>query len=235
MPGKSAGRAGRISGSSMVRRLIEEAREVCKLLCSDGTYLKNSAQASLAGTLARQPNGRYHPVRGRKLRGRVTEQIETARCRLTALEPADREDVAALYRCRETRRYLGGVLDEQSFADRFSRMLGDDEGRNWTIFTRDGHSFVGLVSIDRHHDGQDFEISYQILPALWGKGLGLETVRALIDYASSVLGLPKLVGETQTANLRSRKLLEQLGMTPLPQDSPHFRLWHRGRTFRVDP
>src|SRR5271155_4428918 len=46
--------------------------------------------------------------------------------------------------------------------------------------------------------------------SFWGQGLARETVGALIGYASSVLGLPKLLAETQAANLRSRRLLEQL-------------------------
>ena len=145
----------------------------------------------------------------------MTEHIETERCRLAALELADRENVGALYRCGETRRYLGGALDEQSFGNRFSHMLGDNEGRHWTILTREGLNFVGLVSLNPHHDGLDFEIAYQILPSFWGQGLARETVDALIGYASSVLGLPKLLAETQAVNLRSRRLLERLGMTEL--------------------
>ena len=143
------------------------------------------------------------------------DHIETKRCRLARLECADREGVAALYRCEETRRYLGGALGEGASAYRILHLLADKDAKHWTIRTREAQDFVGLASLSRHHDGPDLEISFQFLPAFWGQGLARETIGALLEYSSKTLKLPKLLAKTQAANLRSRRLLERLGMTPL--------------------
>lgn len=69
-----------------------------------------------------------------------------------------------------------------------------------------------MISLDQHHDKTSTEISYQFMPHAWGKGYAFEVTTAVIDYAFKSLHLPYLVTETQTANHRSRKLLEKLNM-----------------------
>lgn len=46
---------------------------------------------------------------------------------------------------------------------------------------------------------------------LWGKGIGFTAAKSLIDYASTKLGISIFNAETHAANIRSRKMLENLG------------------------
>jgi len=71
--------------------------------------------------------------------------------------------------------------------------------------------FEGLLSLGPHHDGKDQEVSYQLLPEFWRRGLASESLRALMVEARERFGLDRVIAETQTANTRSIRLLESLG------------------------
>lgn len=143
----------------------------------------------------------------------IYEAIHAERCSLFPLESRDREDVAAIYRSEKVRLYLGGPVSGSVFEQKFDSLLGGIDARQWAVRDRTVGRFIGLVALSQHHDGHDVEVSYQLLPAFWGKGFATEAVGAVVHYALSTLGLPRLLAETQAANLRSRRLLEKLGMT----------------------
>jgi len=72
-----------------------------------------------------------------------------------------------------------------------------------------------LVNLEEHHDGVDTEISYQLLPEFWVKGYATEAVQAIITYPLSELGLPRIIAETQIANIASCRLLKRVGVQQL--------------------
>ena len=47
----------------------------------------------------------------------------------------------------------------------------------------------------------------------WGKGLATEGAREVVRYAFGVLGLAEVVSFTVPGNIRSRRVMEKLGMT----------------------
>lgn len=150
-------------------------------------------------------------LRERRIDG--NDKFETERCWLVRLKPEDRQDVAALYQSEDVRRYLGGTVAGRPFDESFSRLLADHEARSLTVRDRRTGGFIGLVTLAPHHDGQDVEVSYQVLPEFWGMGLATEAVGTLVRHALSAFGLPKVLAETQAANRRSRQFLERIGMT----------------------
>jgi len=143
--------------------------------------------------------------------------MKTKRCSLNLIHENDFHEVKQLYLNDRVRYYLGGIInDEKSLRNRFSTMLDDsknNDSKYWIVRLLEKNEFIGLISFDKHHDGINIEISYQFLPKFWGKGLAEETLRTMIEYAFGELGIKKLVAETQTANFKSCKLLEKLGMT----------------------
>ncbi|WP_413306207.1 GNAT family N-acetyltransferase [Bacillus sp. 1P10SD] len=72
--------------------------------------------------------------------------------------------------------------------------------------------FIGMVSLDPHHDGIYYEVSYQLLPNWWGVGYATEVVQVVINFALNELKQPKIIAETQIANIVSCRPLEKLGM-----------------------
>ncbi len=57
------------------------------------------------------------------------------------------------------------------------------------------------------------EIGWRLAPEHWGRGLATEGARAVIDHAFADLGLPEVVSFTVPGNLRSRRVMEKVGMT----------------------
>jgi [ribosomal protein S5]-alanine N-acetyltransferase len=98
------------------------------------------------------------------------------------------------------------------------RMIGAqvedmDAGRAWywAVELADDHSFVGacdLSEIDwRHRRG---EVGFLLANGAWGRGYGLEAMRAVVDHAAA-LGLKRLWARAHAGNQRSERLLQRLG------------------------
>lgn len=139
--------------------------------------------------------------------------FESERCLITIFQKSDNVNVKKLYMNSEVRKYLGGVREENSIKAGLEEILHPAaDSYYWVVREKHSNDFIGLVSLDPHHDGECLEVSYQFLPKWWGKGFAKEVVQVIIDYALYELHLPKVVAETQTANTASCRLLEKLGM-----------------------
>ena len=138
--------------------------------------------------------------------------IETARCKLTTLQTDDQEHVVKLYTNKAVQQFLGGPLPQAEALSKFPQLIQASlEAQCWAIRLQADNTFIGLIYLGTHHNGLDTEISYQLLPAWWGQGYATETVQALIDYVLDTLGVPRVMAETQVANVASCQLLERLG------------------------
>jgi [ribosomal protein S5]-alanine N-acetyltransferase len=139
--------------------------------------------------------------------------LETKKCILEKLRPEDFEDVKQLYRNETVRKYLGGIVSEESYKERFAEMMElSTDNYYWVVRDKKTNSFMGIVSLDEHHDAVSTEISYQLLPEWWGSGCATEVLGEILNYAFTKLMLTEIVAETQTANRASCKLLERVGM-----------------------
>ena len=117
--------------------------------------------------------------------------IQTTRCTLTALQSCDLDLIIKLYTDTEVRRFLGGVVNEQAIRLRFMQMLKSDTvTKRWVIRVKENNYSVGIISLGKHHNNIDTEISYQLLPEWWHKGYGTEAIQAVLTYALDIMGLP---------------------------------------------
>jgi ribosomal-protein-alanine N-acetyltransferase len=57
------------------------------------------------------------------------------------------------------------------------------------------------------------EIGWRLVADHWGRGLATEGATAVLKYAFTDLGLAEVVSFTTVGNLRSRRVMEKLGMT----------------------
>jgi RimJ/RimL family protein N-acetyltransferase len=87
---------------------------------------------------------------------------------------------------------------------------------------RADNSFIGYIGLSvpsfEAHFTQCVEIGWRIAATHWGHGLATEGAREIVRYAFDVLGLPSLVSFTVPANLRSRRVMEKIGMIHNPAD-----------------
>jgi RimJ/RimL family protein N-acetyltransferase len=84
-------------------------------------------------------------------------------------------------------------------------------GCYWAVERSDDHAFLGacdLSDIDwRHRRG---EVGFVLAADAWGRGFGLEAMRAVVDHAAG-LGLKRLWARAHAGNERSERLLKRLG------------------------
>lgn len=124
----------------------------------------------------------------------------------------------------EVMRFLTGraATHEETYAE-WERRRGvqSDEERGlgyWIGFER--NDFVGWWSASTFADtpGQA-GLGYRIRRTAWGQGLATEGCRAMVDHAFSIAGIDGVVAGTMAVNIRSRRVMEKLGMR-------HVRTWH---------
>jgi RimJ/RimL family protein N-acetyltransferase len=74
--------------------------------------------------------------------------------------------------------------------------------------------FIGLNVPSFHaHFTPCVEIGWRLSADCWGQGLATEGARRMVEYASEQLRLAALVSFTVPANVRSRRVMEKLGMS----------------------
>ena len=62
------------------------------------------------------------------------------------------------------------------------------------------------------------EVGWRLAFDCWGRGLATEGARAAVHYAFGELGLESVVSFTVPGNLRSRRVMEKIGMSHDPGD-----------------
>ena len=84
----------------------------------------------------------------------------------------------------------------------------------WAAIDRGSGKFLGWFHLRPFEgDPRSLEIGYRLRRSAWGQGLATEGSRALIDRAFGDLNAQSVVGTTLAANVRSRRVMERLGMT----------------------
>jgi RimJ/RimL family protein N-acetyltransferase len=103
----------------------------------------------------------------------------------------------------------------------------------WAAELRETGEFLGFIGLAAPGFEAPFtpcvEIGWRLDAAHWGKGLATEGAQAVVRYAFDVLELDEIVSFTVPANLRSRRVMEKLGMIHDPRDDfdhPNFPSGH---------
>jgi ribosomal-protein-alanine N-acetyltransferase len=103
--------------------------------------------------------------------------LKTRRCRLGKLKECDYEDIKKLYVSEEVRKFLGGTINEENaFRTKYNEMLEqpNKDSYHWVVKDINNDEFLGLITLDKYHDGTNMEVSYQFLPEWWVMGMPLK-------------------------------------------------------------
>jgi RimJ/RimL family protein N-acetyltransferase len=167
-----------------------------------------------------RPNGSelHPPIRG------PLGDVETERLRLSRLQASDLDELARVFAepevwefplgrgltGEETERFLGRQIELWSTSG-FGLWLATDRRTDRAI------GFVGL-SVPTFMPAilPAIEVGWRLDPAFWGRGYASEGATAALDQAFGTLGLEAICSLPQTANPRSMKVAERLGMKPEP-------------------
>jgi RimJ/RimL family protein N-acetyltransferase len=145
--------------------------------------------------------------------------IRTARLLLRQWREDDKGPFAALNADPVVMEHFPSTMSrEQSdaFADRAAMAIA---ARGWGLWAveADG-AFIGFVGLNEPDFRPGVEVGWRLARAAWGHGYATEAARAAVGYARDELGLDEVISFTSTTNVRSRRVMERLGMTHDPAD-----------------
>ncbi|HEY1889399.1 MAG TPA: GNAT family N-acetyltransferase [Steroidobacteraceae bacterium] len=163
---------------------------------------------------------------------RAPLSLTTARLRLRAWRPEDLPQFAALNADPRVMEHFPKVLTAQE-SDRQAAAIADQFQKQgfgfWAVEVSGVADFVGFVGLSmpsfEAHFTPCVEIGWRLAREHWGHGYATEAARAAADYGFCRFGLTEIVAFAVPANRRSRRVMEQLGMThSVDDDFDHPRL-----------
>lgn len=104
----------------------------------------------------------------------------------------------------------------------------------WAVEIVNVAPFVGFIGLCIPAFAASFtpcvEIGWRLAARVWGRGLATEGARAALAFGFDVLGLNEIVSTTVPTNIRSRRVMEKIGMVRDPHadfDHPLLPSGHR--------
>jgi len=157
---------------------------------------------------------------------------QTERLILRRWLPGDRQPFAQLNADPRVTEFLAETLstaDSDALAARIESHFNLHGFGLCAVEYRVDGSFIGFIGLAiptfQSHFTPCVEIGWRLSADHWGLGLATEGAREMTRYAFEELGLKELVSFTATTNMRSRRVMEKLGMThETSDDFDHPRL-----------
>jgi RimJ/RimL family protein N-acetyltransferase len=143
--------------------------------------------------------------------------LETPRLRLRPFVPQDLPSLHAFFVHPDVRRYLwdnrviGHEEVEALIAASLSSFSALGLGQ-WLAEDREKRGLVGFCGLRVVNQAAEVEILYALVRERWGEGLATEAGNAVLRHAFLRVGLPRVMGRTDSPNLASARVLERLGM-----------------------
>jgi RimJ/RimL family protein N-acetyltransferase len=145
--------------------------------------------------------------------------ITTERLILRRWRPEDGEPFAAMMADPEVGYWLGGTRTRDvalSDIERWDAVIARDGFGFFALERKVDGAFLGAAALlvlpaDRP-PGPCHELGWRLARDAWGFGYATEAARALLDEGFGRLNLPEIRAFTAETNIRSRAVMERLGM-----------------------
>ena len=151
--------------------------------------------------------------------------ISTPRLLLRAWKDSDREPFARLNCDPKVMKFFQAPLspsESDGLVDRINAHLNEHGFTFFAAELKDDGAFIGFIGIARPtfkaHFTPCVEIGWRLARPYWNLGLATEGAQAVLRYGFEQLKLAEIVSFTVAANLRSRRVMEKIGMTYDPAE-----------------
>jgi RimJ/RimL family protein N-acetyltransferase len=151
-------------------------------------------------------------------------EITTERLIMRGWQESDLAPWAAMNADPEVRRYLGPLLTFEQ-ASAWVLNFQDELDRYgfgfWALEVSASGEFIGftgLRALDEEMPFTGVELGWRLARPAWGHGYATEAARAALAYGFDILGLPEIIAVTMARNLRSRAVMQRIGMTTDPAE-----------------
>ena len=143
-------------------------------------------------------------------------EIITQRFRLRKILLIDQQQIFEGLSNEDVIKYYG--VSYNTFEDTLRQMewyenlLNTETGIWWGISFRESGELIGACGFNNISiDHKKTEMGYWLFPQHWKKGIMMEVVPAIIEYAFRVLKLHRIEASVEVDNIASKKLLIKLG------------------------
>jgi len=151
--------------------------------------------------------------------------LETERLLLRRWKDSDRQPFSRLNADPRVMEFMPSRLSREESDRLVDQIESHFRKRGFGLYAvelRQDHSFIGFIGLAvpsfPAHFTPCVEIGWRLSADYWGQGLATEGARKVMRHAFETLGLEELVSFTVPANIRSRRVMEKLGMTYQPTD-----------------
>lgn len=165
-------------------------------------------------------------------------EIETDRLLLRRLDAGDAPFILELLNERSFLRFIGdkGVRTLDDAREYIAKQIASYEGLGFGLYLterkQDGAA-IGICGLVKRESLDDVDVGFAFLPAFWSQGFAVESASAVIDHATAVLKLPRVLAITNPDNIGSINVLNKIGlrfhrMTKLSADGQELKLFSTG-------
>ena len=131
----------------------------------------------------------------------------------------DAEAFAELNADAAVREFFPGTLSRKESDNEFKRIqdrFADQGFGLWAVEVPRVAEFIGFIGLNRPgfmaHFTPCIEIGWRLAAQHWGKGYATEGAAEILRFAFEELKLEEIVSFTTINNIRSRRVMEKLGM-----------------------
>ena len=146
--------------------------------------------------------------------------LATERLLLRRWRDEDREPFARMNCDAAVMEFFPALLtraESDSLMDRAEAHFAAHGFGPWAAELKATGEFIGYIGLFiprfEAHFTPCVEIGWRLDAPYWGRGLATEAARAAAKHAFGELGLKELVSFTSESNVRSRRVMEKIGMT----------------------
>jgi RimJ/RimL family protein N-acetyltransferase len=113
----------------------------------------------------------------------------------------------------------GGESD--ALADRITKHMDDQGWGLWAVEVPGIADFIGFVGLSPADDALGYpsvEVGWRLAAPYWGHGYATEGALAALTFGFHELALSEIVSFTSAGNIRSRRVMEKIGMVHRPEE-----------------
>lgn len=156
----------------------------------------------------------------------MERRIETERLILRTVTVDDAEAIFVWASDPDVNKFMIYPLHENSDVTREWLKTRDINGKyefDLGFVLKDTGELIGQGGLVYHEDFDAWTVGYNLRKEYWGQGLVPEAIQAIIDCVDKEKGIRAIVGEFAKDNIKSKRVMEKLGMTYL-KDAQYSKL-----------
>ena len=145
--------------------------------------------------------------------------IKTERLVLRQWREDDLEPFAKMNADPKVREFFSGLMSREE-CERSIKLMSDHITRAgwgfWAVSLIETDEFIGFIGLEdvyfQAHFTPAVEIGWRLAFDYWGNGYATEGAKAALTYGFETLNLDEIVSFTAVQNMRSRRIMEKIGM-----------------------